>query len=129
MTLRLPRYVIAKPLANGTTGFYFNIPTLYRKAGCTIPNEPLGNDYAVACGVDGNGGRATALNGLFDEWLTIKSGRLLESPIARFGTSIGYSANTRRAQGISKECLSGADRITSGPCCCSPTPAQSLVTV
>jgi hypothetical protein len=31
--------------------------------GCTIPNEPLGTDYAVACGVDGKGGRAAALNG------------------------------------------------------------------
>jgi hypothetical protein len=75
MTLRLPRYVIAKSLANGTTGFYFNIPTRYRKAGCTIPNEPLGNDYAAACGVDGNGGGAAALNGLFDEWLKIKERR------------------------------------------------------
>ncbi len=25
----LPRYVIAKPLASGLTGFYFNIPTNY----------------------------------------------------------------------------------------------------
>jgi integrase len=85
MTLRLPRYVIAKPLANGTTGFYFTVPTRYRKLGCTIPNEPLGNDYAVACGVDGNGGRAAALNGLFDEWLKIKAGEPVES-ITRYGT-------------------------------------------
>jgi hypothetical protein len=85
MTLRLPRYVITKSLANGTTGFYFNIPTRYRKAGCTIPNEPLGNDYAAACGVDGSGGRAAALNGLFDEWLKIKNGEQVES-IARYGT-------------------------------------------
>jgi len=31
MTLKLPRYVISKLLADGTTGFYFNIPTRYRK--------------------------------------------------------------------------------------------------
>jgi hypothetical protein len=85
MTLRLPRYVIAKLLANGMTGFYFNIPTRYRKAGCTIPNEPLGNDYAAACGVDGHGGRAAALNGLFDEWWKAKNGEPVES-IARYGT-------------------------------------------
>ena len=53
--------------------------------GCTIPNEPLGNDYAVACGVDGKGGRAAALNGLFDEWRKIKNGEPVES-IARYGT-------------------------------------------
>jgi hypothetical protein len=85
MTLRLPRYVITKSLATGTTGFYFNIPTRYRKAGCTIPNEPLGNDYTTACGVDGNGGRAAALNGLFDEWWKIKNGEPVES-IVRYGT-------------------------------------------
>jgi hypothetical protein len=85
MTLPLPRYVIAKLLASGATGFYFNVPTTYRKAGCSIPNEPLGQDYTVACGADGNGGRAAALNALFDEWLKLKSGEPLES-IARFGT-------------------------------------------
>lgn len=85
MSLRLPRYVIAKSLANGSIGFYFNIPTRYRKEGCTIPNEPLGNDYSVACGADGKGGRAAALNGLLDEWLKLKAGEPVES-IARFGT-------------------------------------------
>ena len=85
MMLPLPRYVIAKPLASGTTGFYFTVPTRYREMGCTIPNEPLGNDYAVACGVDGKGGRAAALNGLFDEWWKAKNGEPVES-IARYGT-------------------------------------------
>jgi hypothetical protein len=85
MTMPLPRYVIAKPLASGVIGFYFNVPTRYRKAGCSIPNEPLGSDYAVACGADGKGGRAAALNALFEEWLKIKAGEPLDS-IARFGT-------------------------------------------
>jgi hypothetical protein len=53
--------------------------------GCTIPNEPLGNDYAVACGVDGGGGRAAAINALFDEWWKVKNGETVES-IARYGT-------------------------------------------
>src|SRR5438067_9820251 len=74
MTLPLPRNVIAKPLANGLTGFYFNVPTHFRKLGCAIPNEPLGTDYAVACGNDGNGGRAAALNALFDEWRAKRDG-------------------------------------------------------
>lgn len=85
MTLKLPRYVIAKSLASGTTGFYFTVPTRYRKMGCTIPNEPLGNDYAVACGIDGKGGRAAALNGLFDEWWKARNGEPVER-IAHYGT-------------------------------------------
>src|SRR5215470_11759172 len=60
VTLRLPRYVIAKPLASGKVAFYFNVPTRYRVLGCSIPNEPLGTDYSTACGSDGNGGRAAA---------------------------------------------------------------------
>jgi hypothetical protein len=44
MTLPLPRYIIAKPLASGATGFYFTVPTRYRKMGCIIPNEPLGSE-------------------------------------------------------------------------------------
>jgi len=85
MTLRLPRYIISKPLASGATGFYFTVPTRYRKMGCDIPNEPLGTDYTIACGADGNGGRAAALNGLFDEWWKAKNGEPVES-IARHGT-------------------------------------------
>ena len=69
-TKPLPRFVIAKRLASGTTAFYFNIPTLYRKLGCSIANEPLGTDYSIACGDNGESGRAAALNGLFDEWNT-----------------------------------------------------------
>src|ERR1700737_3395241 len=70
----LPRFVIPKTLVSGATAFYFNIPTLYRKLGCTISNEPLGTDYITACGEDGNGGRAAGLNALFDEWNTERKG-------------------------------------------------------
>ena len=75
MTLPLPRYVIAKPLASGRFGFYFNVPKKYRDLGCTVPNAPLGADYAVACGQDGKGGRAAALNGLLDEWNALRRGQ------------------------------------------------------
>jgi len=85
LTKPLPRFVIPKPLAGGRIGFYFNVPTYYRKQGCTISNEPLGSDYVVACGDDGDGGRAAALNGLFDEWRAIRAGEPIES-IARYGT-------------------------------------------
>ena len=68
MTLPLPRYVITKLLATNRVAFYFNVPKRYRDLGCTAPNGPLGADYTVACGDDGNGGRAFALNALFDEW-------------------------------------------------------------
>jgi len=84
-TKPLSRFVIAKPLARGRIGFYFTIPTYYRKQGCTIPNEPLGPDYGTACGNDGDGGHAAALNGLFDEWRAILAGESIES-IARYGT-------------------------------------------
>jgi len=68
MTLPLPRFVVAKNLADGRPAFYFCVPGKYRNLGCPVPNQPLGRDYAVACGEDGNGGRAAPLNALFDEW-------------------------------------------------------------
>jgi hypothetical protein len=85
VTLALPRYVIAKCLASGKTAYYFNIPTRYRALGCSIPNEPLGTDYSVACGADGNAGRAGALNALVDEWQKGESGEPLPT-LARYGT-------------------------------------------
>jgi integrase len=83
----LPRFVIVKTLASGAMGFYFNVPTLYRKLGCTIANEPLGTDYVAACGESGDGGRAAALNGLFDEWNTRHKGGAAETGRGiRYGT-------------------------------------------
>ena len=35
--------------------------------GCPLANEPLGADYIAACGEDGQGARAKALNVLFYE--------------------------------------------------------------
>src|SRR5664279_3983624 len=87
MTLSLPRYVIAKTLVSEATAFYFNVPTCYRKLGCAIPNEPLGTDYAVACGEDGSGGRAAALNALFDEWDSLRRGQPLSGEqVSVYGT-------------------------------------------
>jgi hypothetical protein len=55
-------------LASGLTGFYYNVPTKYRKMKCPVPNEPLGTDFAKATE------RATTLNGLFDEWVESNRG-------------------------------------------------------
>ena len=74
MTLTLPRYVIAKRLNSGRLAFYFNVPTMYRRLGCPVTSEPLGTDYASACGANGKGGRAAALNGLFEEWAALRRG-------------------------------------------------------
>jgi hypothetical protein len=83
----LPRFVITKTLASRATAFYFNVPTLYRKLGCTISNEPLGTDYTVACGENGEGGRAAALNALFDEWnIKRKGGQVRAGHLAPYGT-------------------------------------------
>ena len=111
--LKLPRYIIAKPLANGATGFYFNVPTRYREMGCEIPNEPLGDDYTVACGVDGTGGRAAALNGLFDEWWKIKNGEPVES-IARYGTIDWLFREYKASKRYEKRVSARTGRTTSG---------------
>ena len=83
----LPRFVIAKQLASGLTGFYWNVPTYYRRLGCTISNQPLGTDYDIACGETGAGGGAEALNSLFDEWNKKRLGQEIP-PVAsyRYGT-------------------------------------------
>ena len=88
--MALPRYVIAKKLKSGRVAFYFNIPTMYRRLGCTVPNEPLGTDYAAACGVDGNGGRAAALNALFDEWESARRGCPIFAPSAPVFGSVDW---------------------------------------
>jgi hypothetical protein len=58
----------------------------YRELGCTIPSERLVTDYAVACGHDGNGGRAVTLNALFDEWRAQRAGEPIEEKRVAFGT-------------------------------------------
>ena len=45
--LPLPRYVERKPLKSGW-GYFFNVPTWARKAGCPVKNEALGTDYDAA---------------------------------------------------------------------------------
>jgi hypothetical protein len=81
----LPRFVRTKALASGLVGFYWDLTGYYRRLGCSIPGERLGTDYVVACGEAGNGGRAAALNALFDEWKRARSGEPVQE-LASFGT-------------------------------------------
>ncbi|MCP3368284.1 hypothetical protein [Bradyrhizobium cajani] len=78
--LPLPRYVERKPLKGGGWGYFFHVPSWARKAGCTIENAPLGNDYGAAVA------RAeTILLPAFDAWRT--GGIAPSSPAAvAFGT-------------------------------------------
>jgi hypothetical protein len=85
VTRALPRFVRTKTLASGVVAFYWNLTGHYRKLGCSITGEPLGTDYAVACGEHGNGGRAAALNALFDEWRCSRAGDPIEG-LVKFGT-------------------------------------------
>jgi hypothetical protein len=80
--LPLPRYVLRKPLKNGTWAYFFNVPMWARAAGCPVRNEPLGTDYAAAAS------RAeTVLLPALDSW---RSGGETDSPptagLARTGT-------------------------------------------
>jgi hypothetical protein len=60
--LPLPRYVLRKPIKGGW-GYFFNVPTWARKAGCPVRNEALGTEYAAAVQ------RAeTVLLPAFDSW-------------------------------------------------------------
>ena len=104
MALPLPRYVIAKLLASGRTAFYFNVPSRYRKIGCTVANTPLGTDYIAACGDDGKGGRAAALNALFDEWDNRRRGLAVtgaRAPI--FGTIRWLFQEYRRSKAFTEK--------------------------
>ena len=108
MTLerRRPRFVEVRRLADGSVAFYFCIPKYYRKLGCEIVNEPLGTSYEAACGEHGKGGRATALNALFDEWNDQRKGEPLEqAKIARRGADevIENLSNDRAAALLSED--------------------------
>lgn len=80
--MELPRHIILKKLANGTTAYYYNVPTKYRKLACPIENEPLGTDFAKMKE------RATTLNCQFDEWDHVRKGApVTGSPIMpKYGT-------------------------------------------
>src|SRR4051812_32760163 len=60
-----PRYMLGKPLKDGSVGYYWNAPTWAVKAGCPVQREALGTDYGTAkqrCD--------EILNKQFDDWRT-----------------------------------------------------------
>ena len=63
----LPKHVRTKPLAGGRTGYFYEVPSLYRKQGCTVESEPLGTDYSYAKS------RADMLNAQFEDWKTARA--------------------------------------------------------
>jgi hypothetical protein len=78
--LPLPRHVLRKPLRSGGHGYFFNISTKARKAGCTMRNEALGTDYAAAVQHAEN-----VLLPAFDAWLKGDTAAP-SSPVAAAGT-------------------------------------------
>jgi hypothetical protein len=78
--LPLPRYVRRKALKGGW-GYFFDVPTWARQAGCTVENEPLGSDYAAAVE------RAeSVLLPAFDSWRSGGITDAAQTDIARPGT-------------------------------------------
>ncbi len=104
-----PRFVIEKPLKSGIVAYYFNVPKIYRDMGCPVPNEPLGTNYVVACGLDGKGGKAEALNQRFDEWNSVRSGIPIENP-ARVG-SVDWLFRTYKSSSAYLEKVSPRSRL------------------
>ena len=87
--LPLPRHVLRKRLKSGKHGYFFNIPTKFRRAGCAMRNEPLGVDYADAVQ------RAeTILLPALDAWRTGDAAARHRKPSP--GRSIGCSLSIER---------------------------------
>lgn len=66
----MPRYVSPKPLADGRTAYYWNCPSLYRKAGCPWKSAPLGIGLSQA-DLDA---AAKEWNDRLDEWKGAEKG-------------------------------------------------------
>jgi hypothetical protein len=81
----LPRYVERKPLKSGW-GYFFNVPTFARKAGCPLKNEALGTDY------DGAVSRAeSVLLPAFDSWRSNgASDNQLQAPLVAVPGSLDW---------------------------------------
>ncbi len=78
--LPLPRYVKRKPLKSGW-GYFFNVPTWARKAGCPVKNEPLGIDHDTAVARAEN-----VLLPAFDSWRSGGASDASASAVAAPGT-------------------------------------------
>lgn len=75
--LPLPRYVRRKFLKSRQWGYFFEIPSWARKAGCDIGNRALGSDYSFAVHE-----AETVLLPAFDSWRTKGASDLITPTIA-----------------------------------------------
>jgi len=65
-SIKRPRYMEARILKSGVVSYYWKAPYWSKVAGCNIPAEPLGQDYALAvtrCGL---------LNKQWDRWRELR---------------------------------------------------------
>lgn len=90
-TLPLPRYVRRKFLKSRQWGYFFEIPSWARKAGCDIGNRALGPDYAFAVHE-----AETVLLPAFDSWRT-KGASDLKTPTIAPGTLNWLFAEYRKS--------------------------------
>jgi integrase len=64
ISVKLPRFVVAKPLVGGRTGFYWTIPGHWRRKGCPLESTMLGVDL----GEEALERLADDLNARLDGW-------------------------------------------------------------
>uniref|UniRef100_UPI0035CBF3F0 hypothetical protein n=1 Tax=uncultured Sphingomonas sp. TaxID=158754 RepID=UPI0035CBF3F0 len=79
--VRLPRYLRAKQRVDGTTGYFWELPSWARPPAerwgklCPVASEALGADLAAAIG------KADMLNAFLDEWRAGADARAAEGTI------------------------------------------------
>lgn len=78
----MPAYTSFKTLANGSTGYYWTCPTLYRKAGCPYRSAALGVNLSQAELV----AAAKVWNDRLEDWRRDKSSPRHEPDTSRYGT-------------------------------------------
>lgn len=78
----MPAYTTFKTLADGSTGYYWTCPTLYRKAGCPYRSAALGVNLSQSELV----AAAKVWNDRLEEWRREKSNPRHEPDTSRYGT-------------------------------------------
>lgn len=102
--LPLPRYVRRKFLKTRQWGYFFEVPTWARKAGCEIENRALGTDYAYAVHE-----AETLLIPAFDSWRTRGASDLVPAKAAA-GT-LNWMFNEYRNSARAMEVSAGAMKL------------------
>ncbi|SDD93185.1 hypothetical protein SAMN05216337_101776 [Bradyrhizobium brasilense] len=98
----LPRFVRTKESA-GAIRYYWELPTYYKKLGCTLHKEhdcALGANYEAACTA------ATTLNGLFDDWDRMRLGEPPKPKVEIRAGTVDWLFKTYKASNDWKERVS-----------------------